>query len=126
MLTPTVVNRFIDALDCCPWSASVGRRTRAVVAEGKAKGGEPGWVSRQQMLPELAHAANALQAGQVSQPIKIEKGFVVLKLDGVRYPKDEKVRAQAAAQSLAEQQFKAVPADYASKMTPAFPAPTPA
>ena len=87
---------------------SFDKKARAVVAEGKAKGGEPGWVSRQQMLPELAHAANALQAGQVSQPIKIEKGFVVLKLDGVRYPKDEKVRAQAAAQSLAEQQFKAV------------------
>jgi 3-vinyl bacteriochlorophyllide hydratase len=30
MLTPTVVNRFIDALDCCPWGASAGRRRRPV------------------------------------------------------------------------------------------------
>ncbi len=28
MLTPTVVNRFIDAVDCCPWGASTGRRGR--------------------------------------------------------------------------------------------------
>lgn len=29
MLTPTVLNRFIDAVDCCPWSASTGRRAGA-------------------------------------------------------------------------------------------------
>ena len=28
MLTPTVVNRFIDAVDCCPWGASAGRGAR--------------------------------------------------------------------------------------------------
>ena len=28
MLTPTVVNRFVDALDCSPWGASAGRRGR--------------------------------------------------------------------------------------------------
>jgi 3-vinyl bacteriochlorophyllide hydratase len=26
MLTPTLLNRFIDAVDCCPWGASTGRR----------------------------------------------------------------------------------------------------
>ena len=30
MLTPTVVNRFIEAVDCCPWGASTGRRGRSV------------------------------------------------------------------------------------------------
>jgi 3-vinyl bacteriochlorophyllide hydratase len=29
MLTPTVVNRFIDAVDCCPWGASSGRNGRS-------------------------------------------------------------------------------------------------
>ncbi len=26
MLTPTVLNRLIDAVDCCPWGASTGRQ----------------------------------------------------------------------------------------------------
>ena len=32
MLTPAVLNRFIDAVDCCPWGASAGRGGRAVGA----------------------------------------------------------------------------------------------
>ena len=43
---------------------------RAAVAEKKAKGGEPGYVSVQQMVPELAHAADALKKGQVSPPVQ--------------------------------------------------------
>ena len=81
---------------------------RAAVAEKKAKGGEPGYVSIQQMVPELAHAADALQVGQVSQPVKVSGGFVVLKLEGFRYPDDPKARAKARATSLSEQQYKAV------------------
>jgi parvulin-like peptidyl-prolyl isomerase len=87
---------------------SFDKLAAAAVKEKNAQGGKPGYVSGKQMLPELAHAANALQNGQVTQPVKVEKGFVVMKLEGVRYPKDEKVRAQATAQSLSEQQFKAV------------------
>jgi hypothetical protein len=78
------------------------------VAEKKAKGGEPGYVSVQQMVPELARAADALKKGQVSPPVQVTGGWVVLKLDGIRYPEDKKVLAQARAQSLADQQRKAV------------------
>ena len=81
---------------------------RAAVAEKRAKGGEPGWVSVQQIVPELTRAADALKKGQVSPPVQITGGWVVLKLEGVRYPEDKKARAQARDQSLAEQQQKAV------------------
>jgi hypothetical protein len=81
---------------------------RAAVAAGKARGGEPGFVGKKEMLPELALAADALQVGQVSQPVKVATGWVVLVLEGVRYPEDPKVREQARAQSLAEQQHQAV------------------
>jgi hypothetical protein len=87
---------------------SFDKVARAAVAAKKARGGEPGYVSVQQMLPELAHAANALAKGQVSPPVKVDGGFVVMKLEGVRYPEDKKVREQARAQSLSEQQHKAV------------------
>jgi hypothetical protein len=60
------------------------------------------------MLPELARAANALKNGQVSPPVQVTGGWVVLKLEGVRYPEDKKARALARDQSLAEQQQKAV------------------
>ena len=87
---------------------SFDKLARAAVAEKKARGGEPGYVSGQQMLPELAHAASVLEKGQVSPPVKVTGGFVVLKLEGVRYPEDKKAREQARAQSLSEQQYKAV------------------
>ena len=60
------------------------------------------------MVPELAKAADALKQGQVSPPVKLATGWVVLKLEGIRYPEDAKVREQARAQSLAAQQHKAV------------------
>jgi parvulin-like peptidyl-prolyl isomerase len=87
---------------------------RAEVAEKRARGGEPGFVSVKEMVPELAQAANALKQGQVSQPVKLEKGWVVLKLEGIRYPEDPKARQQARAQSLAAQQHKAVRAFHQS------------
>jgi hypothetical protein len=87
---------------------SFDKLARAAVAEKKARGGEPGYVSIQQMVPEIAHAANALKKGQVSQPVKVSGGFVVLMLEGIRYPEDKKAREQARAQSLADEQRKAV------------------
>jgi parvulin-like peptidyl-prolyl isomerase len=81
---------------------------KASVAGKKAKSGEPGYVSAQQLLPELAQAANKLQKGQLSSPVQVSGGCVVMKLEGIRYPEDKKARAQATAQSLADQQHKAV------------------
>jgi hypothetical protein len=81
---------------------------RASVKAKKARGGEPGWVSVKQMLPELAKAADALKNGQVSPPVAITGGFVVMKLEGIRYPEDKAALAQARAQSLADQQHKVV------------------
>jgi nitroreductase len=87
---------------------SFDKLAKAAVTEKKAKGGEPGYVSVQKMLPELAHAADALKRGEVSQPVKVSNGWVVLKLEGIRYPEIKTARADANAQSLAEQQHKAV------------------
>jgi nitroreductase len=88
---------------------SFDKLAKASVAEKKARGGEPGYVSVEKMLPELARAADKLKTGEVSPPVKVENGWVVLKLEGIRYPENnKKVRAAANAQSLSEQQFKAV------------------
>jgi parvulin-like peptidyl-prolyl isomerase len=81
---------------------------KAAVADKKARGGEPGFVGKKVMVPELARAADALKNGQVSQPIKIADGWVVFRLEDVRYPEDATAREAARAQSLAEQQHLAI------------------
>lgn len=81
---------------------------RAATAEKKARGGEPGFVPARELVPELARAAEGLQLGQVSLPVKLAAGWVVLKLEGVRHGEDARAREQARARSLAEQQHKAV------------------
>ncbi|HZZ85214.1 MAG TPA: peptidyl-prolyl cis-trans isomerase [Anaeromyxobacteraceae bacterium] len=81
---------------------------KAAVAAKKAQGGEPGYASAKQLLPELAQAAARLAQGQASQPVKVTAGWVVLEVEGARYPKDAKALAEARAQSLASQQFKAI------------------
>lgn len=81
---------------------------KAAVSKQKARGGEPGWVSRKEMVPELAKAADAMKPGQLSEPVKVTGGWVVFKLEEVRHPEDAKAREAARAQSLAEQQHQAV------------------
>jgi hypothetical protein len=84
------------------------RLAKAEIAAQRAQGGEPGFVPPRQLAPELAVAAGALQQGQVSQPVKVASGWVVLRLEGVRYPDDAQAREQARRQSLAAQQHQAV------------------
>ncbi|BDG09220.1 hypothetical protein AMPC_23330 [Anaeromyxobacter paludicola] len=81
---------------------------RAAVAAKKAEGGEPGYVSGKKLLPELAHATARLKQGEVSEPVKTTGGWVVLRIEGERYPKDAKALAEARAASLSSQQFKAI------------------
>ena len=64
-----------------------------------AKGGELGWVSAKQIMPELGAAAMALEPGQVSDPVQTRYGWHVLMIDGKRdqVPLEE-VREQVEAQ----------------------------
>jgi len=45
-----------------------------------AKGGDLGFLSREQVLPEFARAAFSLKSGEVSDPVKTPFGFHVIKL----------------------------------------------
>ena len=44
------------------------------------KGGDLGFLGREQMLPDFARAAFALKAGEVSEPVKTPFGFHLVKL----------------------------------------------
>ena len=48
--------------------------------ESAEKGGELGWVSEEQMVPEIRRAVSGMAKGEVSQPIKSQAGWHLIKL----------------------------------------------
>ncbi len=51
---------------------------------GKANGGDLGWFTKEQMVPEFADAAFKLQPNQLSAPVHTQFGWHVIKLEGKR------------------------------------------
>ena len=64
-----------------------------------SQGGDLGWFTRDKMVPEFAAAAFKLEPGQVSEPIKTEFGWHVIKVEGKRekaFPPFDQVKDQVA------------------------------
>jgi peptidyl-prolyl cis-trans isomerase C len=64
---------------------------------GKQDGGDLGYFTKDQMVPEFSEVAFSLEKGQVSGPVKTQFGWHVLKVEDKRMreaPPFEKVRAE--------------------------------
>ena len=64
-----------------------------------AKGGDLGWFTKDRMVPAFGDAAAKLQPGQVSDPVKTEFGWHIIKLDESRpkvFPPLGQVKDQVA------------------------------
>ncbi len=64
---------------------------------GKANGGDLGYFSKEQMVPEFSDTAFKLEKGQLSEPVKTQFGWHVLKVEDKRAkapPKFEEVKPQ--------------------------------
>ena len=62
-------------------------------------GGDLGWSTKDRMVPEFADAAFKLEPGQVSDPVKSQFGWHIIKVEGKRmktFPPFEQVKDQAA------------------------------
>lgn len=68
---------------------------RSLDPGSKDDGGDLGWFSQEEMVPEFAEAAFALEPGEVSEPVQTDFGWHVIKVEGKRdKPGFDEVREQ--------------------------------
>lgn len=75
----------------------------SAVAAKKAQGGTGVQVlsAKVQALPQIVAALEPLAPGGVAGPIQVERGWTLMQLQSVRYPRDAAARAEAERQALA-------------------------
>jgi peptidyl-prolyl cis-trans isomerase C len=64
-----------------------------------SKGGDLGWFTKDRMVPEFGDAAFKLKKGEISDPVKSQFGWHVIKLENRRqksFPSFEEVKSQVA------------------------------
>jgi peptidyl-prolyl cis-trans isomerase C len=64
-----------------------------------SKGGDLGWFTKDRMVPEFGDAAAKMKPGEVSEPIKTQFGWHIIKLDETRpktFPPLDQIKDQVA------------------------------
>lgn len=76
-----------------------------------SQGGDLGWFTKDKMVPEFAAAAAKLDKGQISDPVKSQFGWHVIKLEDKRqktFPPFEQVKDQVARYVVQKAQSDAI------------------
>ena len=78
------------------------------LAGKKGKGSEEGsYLKDKELLPEIADAVSKMKVGSTSSVVKIKAGFVIFKLEAIRFPDDPKAKEQARTELLRQKQREA-------------------
>ena len=80
---------------------------KRVVADGTAKGGEEGkYVKGKDLLPQIAQTVSKMEVGSISPIIQVGTGFVILRVEDIRFPEDPEAKKLAVKQALYLQKEK--------------------
>jgi parvulin-like peptidyl-prolyl isomerase len=75
--------------------------SKQLVAERRAKKGEQGvWLKVKDIDPQIVKGVSRMKVGSVSPIIPIKSGFVILRLEDVRYSEDPEAMKQAREEAL--------------------------
>ncbi len=64
-----------------------------------SKGGDLGWFTKDRMVPEFGEAASKMKPGELSEPVKTQFGWHIIKLDETRpktFPPLDQIKDQVA------------------------------
>ena len=90
--------------------------SKQFVAEGKAKRGEQGeWLKVKDINPQIVNVVSKMKVGSVSPTIPIKSGFVILRLEDIRYTEDPQAMKQAKDEALKRKKVQALK-DYSSAL----------
>lgn len=74
---------------------------KTFIAAGTAKGGEEkDYLGRKDLLPQISDTLSKMKIGSVSPIIRVSNGFVILKLQDIRYPENPEAKKQARQEAL--------------------------
>lgn len=73
-----------------------------LIEGGKAKGGEEkNYLKKKDLAPEISEALSKMKVGSISPMIRIKQGFVVLRVEDIRYPDNPEAMEKARQEGLA-------------------------
>ena len=74
---------------------------KRVIEEGKAKGGEEkNYLRKKDLHPQIAAMVSKMEVGSVSPIIPLQTGFLILKIEDIRYPENPEARELAKKEAL--------------------------
>lgn len=94
------------ARDAISKGASFEEAAAKAIAASEAKADtDDGYHRQADYLPEIGAAIASLEVGQVSQVLRLDKGFFLVKVTDLRYPENPEARAEAWKAVLGQQQL---------------------
>jgi len=83
--------------------------TKKLIEDGKAKGGEEkNYFKKKDLDPQISEALSKMEVGSISPIVPIKTGFVILRVEDIRYPDNPEAREKAKQEGIALEKGKAL------------------